>query len=302
MGFAMFAFYGPVFFLCFIIISFFSSMGKKRKLQIQRPPCPLELPIIGHLHLLNLSSIARSFAELATRYGPIMRLQVVSRSCVIVSNATIAREIMKDNEMHFMVRPDFGCSGYNIYDGYSFIFAEYGEYWRFMKKLCMTELLSVAQVKHFSDIQRDEKMKFLETLVKCSEEGRVCHMGAEFLKMTNNMTCRMMMSTRCSGSQDESMMIRNLIKEIQYLTAKFSLGEILFGRTMNRIGFFYHGRQMKSLLLQFDALVEKIIAEHEKEMDFGKKERKDIVDLLLQMYKDDHAETTISRMHIKTFL
>lgn len=166
----------------------------------------------------------------------------------------------------------------------------------------MTELLSVAQVKHFSDIRRDEMMKFLETLVKCSEEGRVCHMGDEFLKMTNNMTCRMMMSTRCSGSQDESMMIRNIIKEIQYLTARFSLGEILFGRTMNRIGFFYHGRQMKTLLLQFDALVEKIIAEHEKEMDFGKKERKDIVDLLLQMYKDDHAEMTMSRMHIKTFL
>lgn len=291
-----------VLFLSFIIIIFFffffpSNVRKLEKKSIQRPPSPPALPIIGHLHLLG-PSLAKRCKALAAGYGPIMRLQLVSTSSIIVSNAAIAREIMKDNEMSISARPEFGCSGYNIYDGCSFMFAEYGKYWRFMRKVCVSQLLSAAQIKCFGDIRREEMMKLLENLVKCSEEGQACDMGEEFARMINNITCRVVMSTRC---EDESMMIRKLVKEVEDIMTKYGVGE-LFG-PLGKIGFSHYGRKFKSLLSQFDAMVEKKMVEHLKGVhSFRKMERKDIMDLLLEVFRDENAEMKLSKQHIKNFL
>ncbi|KAL3533875.1 hypothetical protein ACH5RR_007396 [Cinchona calisaya] len=249
---------------------------------------PPALPIIGHLHLLG-PSIAKSFQALSARFGPLLRFNIILRSAIIVSDAATAKEILKDNEMSFASRPGFRCSGYNIYDGYTFIFAEYGWYWRYMKKLCMSELLSVSQVNHFSGIRREEMMTLLETLVNFSEKGKSCNLGMEFLKFTNNATCRMLLTTRCSVGEEESKKIWDLVKEAEEVIVKFSLGELL--GPLGKLDLFGHGRKMKALLLSFDCMVERIMAEHEKDMESGKRGRnKDILDLLLEICIDENDE------------
>ena len=159
------------------------------KTQIRHPPSPPALPLVGHLHLLG-PALSKSFQALAARYGPLMRLRLGSKSSIIVTNAIIAKEMLKDNEMNFVSRPELKSSVFNIYEDCTFIFAEYGAYWRFMKKLCMTELLSMPQVNRFMDIRREETMKLLETLVKCSGQGKVCDLGVHLMTLTNNVICR----------------------------------------------------------------------------------------------------------------
>ncbi|KAL3533874.1 hypothetical protein ACH5RR_007395 [Cinchona calisaya] len=90
--------------------------------------------------------IIQMLPNLSTHYGPLLRPRIASSSSIIVSNAAVVEDMLKTNEMNFVSRPHFGCSDYDIYDGYTFIFSEYGNYWRFLKKLCMTELLSVPRV------------------------------------------------------------------------------------------------------------------------------------------------------------
>nr|XP_027065476.1 cytochrome P450 93A3-like [Coffea arabica] len=292
-------------FLLFLAVSLFLSHAikgrMKSKTPIQHPPSPPALPLIGHFHLLGPET-AKSFQTLASRYGPILRLRLVSKTSVIVSSAMIAKEILKDNEMNFISRPVVGYSWFNIYDGSTFVFAEYGTYWRFMKKLCMTELLSLAQVSRFTDIRRDETMKLLETLVKCSYEGKSCDLGKEFLRLTNNYTCRIVMSTRCSASEDESKKVWEFIKEIEDLLAKLTFGEIL-GPLLGKLDLFGYGRKLKTLLSSFDTLVEKIMSKHEEDMRFcRKKERRDLMDLLLDVYRDENAEVKLTRKNIKALI
>lgn len=200
-----------VFSICLASISIIRSIIKSistlisKKPLILHPPSPPALPIIGHLHLLSpRSPVPNSFQTLAFRYGPLIRLRFASCIAVIISNSTIAQEILKDNEMNFVSRPQFGTSNtdFNIYYGYEFIFSPNGNYWRFMKKLCMTELLSVQQVTNFADIRRRETMKLMELLLNCANEGKTCDLGAEIKTLTNNVICSMAMSTRRRSSEN----------------------------------------------------------------------------------------------------
>ena len=54
--------------------------------------------------------------------------------------------------------------------------------------------------------------------------------------------------------------------------------------------------------MKFDTLIEKIMAEHENDRNSGGKERKDIMVLLLEIYRDENAEVKLSRTNIKYLL
>lgn len=297
--------YLPVFLLCFFsIINLFRSITKNNSFvsgtPIRHPPSPPALPVIGHLHLLG-SGLSKSFKTLAIRHGPLIRLRMASTTSIIVSNAAVAKEMLKHNEMNFVSRPDFGgSSDYNIYKDYTFVFADYGTYWRFVKKLCVTELLSVSQVNRFADIRREEKIKILETLVKCGKERKACNFGKEMMILTNNIICRMTMSSRCSCSHNESEKVWKFVKEIEALTLKFSLGELL--GPLSKLDLFGYGKKLRALLMDFDAFVENIMVQHEIDLKSGKKDKKDTMDILLEICWDEKAEVRLSRMHIKSFL
>ncbi|RVW46397.1 Cytochrome P450 71BL1 [Vitis vinifera] len=73
---------------------------------------------------------------------PLCSFVSVHQLCIVVSNVTIAKQVMETHELAFASRLEFGSSDHFIYKGSKFIMAEYGPYWRFMKKLCLTKLLA----------------------------------------------------------------------------------------------------------------------------------------------------------------
>lgn len=179
--------------------------------------------------------------------------------------------------------------------------AEYGTYWRFMKKLCMTELLSAPQINKFVDIRREEMMRLVGVLVESSSKRAAVDLGEELMIMTNNVICRMAMSTRCSSSADESKEIRRLVKGILDLAPKFSLGELL--GPLGKLDLFGYGKKLKELMSQFDDLAERIMREHEERRESKEeRERRDMMDILLEISGDGSAEVKITRKDIKSFL
>ena len=62
----------------------------------------------------------------------------------------------------------------------------------------------MSQVNRFVNIRRQKITKFLGTLVKYSEGGQACDLNAELKTMTNNVICRIAMSTRCFANANDS--------------------------------------------------------------------------------------------------
>nr|TKR98347.1 hypothetical protein D5086_0000204820 [Populus alba] len=297
-------FYYLLFFLWFVtalLAHFFIKTFLRSRSQNNLPPSPPALPFIGHLHLIG-SVLAKSFQTLAIRYGPIMQIRLGASTCVVASNAVVAKEIFKTQDLNFSSRPEFGGSEYFIYRGSRFVTAQYGDYWRFMKKLCMTRLLSVPQLDEFTDILDEEKVKLVESVMGCAREGKLCDLGGEFTALTNNTICRMTMSTRCSGGNNDADQIKRLVKTCLHLAGKLSLGDIL--GPFRIFDFSGNGKKLVGALQAYDRLVERIFKEHEEKANkgFEEGERKDLMDILLEIYNDPTAEIKLSKNDVKSFL
>ncbi|KAJ6892472.1 hypothetical protein NC651_025618 [Populus alba x Populus x berolinensis] len=107
--------------------SFVRTLFKYRS-QIEAPPSPPSLPLIGHLHLLGPVLPKPSQPIWSTHADTFRDIRV---------------NIQDPWELNFISLPEFGCSEYFIYRGSRFVTAQYGDYWRFMKKLCMARVLSI---------------------------------------------------------------------------------------------------------------------------------------------------------------
>ncbi|CAN6809024.1 unnamed protein product [Brassica oleracea] len=82
--------------LCFLGFFFF----KKPKVDLESPPSPPSLPIIGHLHLFLSPLIHKCFQKISSKYGPYLHLRIFHLPIVLVSSASMASEIFKAHDVN----------------------------------------------------------------------------------------------------------------------------------------------------------------------------------------------------------
>ncbi|XP_059430089.1 cytochrome P450 705A20-like [Corylus avellana] len=290
-------------FFCFLLpalllILFFNkptTTGRR-----SRPPSPPALPIIGHLHLVG-GFFHKSLQNLATQYGSIFYIRLGFSDCIVVSSAAMANEIFKTHDLDFAQHPKITFADELPYARCGFFSAPYGDYYRFIKKLCMTELLSPRQLER-SRVVRDEELgRFLRGLVESGKKKEVVNVGAELMKLTNNTICTMAMSTRCSEKGDDADRIRGYLKIAYEIGSKGTglIGDAL--GPLSRLVFWLYRKETMDYFQGVDELLERMLKEHEDQI--GKRENEDLMDILLKVYRDDKAEAKImSRTHLKAFL
>ncbi|XP_059436661.1 cytochrome P450 705A5-like [Corylus avellana] len=159
------------------------------------------------------------------------------------------------------------------------------------------------KVERSRAVRREEMERLLRRVLGSAEtkEG-VVDVGAELMRYTNNVTCRMVMSSRCSEEEGEAERVIELVKESFELAAKMCFGDVL--GPLKKLGFWVYGKQAMDMTRRFDELLEKVLKEHEergKKGGWGEREDKDLMDMLLEVCQDEQAEVKITRTHIKAF-
>ncbi|KAI3415175.1 uncharacterized protein J3R85_015354 [Psidium guajava] len=277
-----------------------SCFKPKSRSQIPPPPSPLSLPFLGHLHLIG-PVLPKSLQGLARNHGPLMRLRLGASSCIVASSASVARELFKTQELNFSSRPEFGSSEHFIYRGSRFITAPYGDYWRFMKKLCMTKLLAVPQLESSLNVREEEVERLIGSVIESARGGKASDLSKELTTFTNNVICRMIMSTRCSGTTNDANEINKLVKACLELAGKLSVGDVL--GPLRWLDFSGNGKKLEVALGAFDRIIDGIMKEHEEKLIRGSvTERKDLMDILLETHNDPTAEMKITRKDMKSFI
>ncbi|KAL5708042.1 hypothetical protein ACHQM5_018880 [Ranunculus cassubicifolius] len=264
------------------------------------PPSPLALPIIGHLYLLTPIP-HQAFHSLSNKYGPLMYLVLGSVPCVLASTAEIAKEFLKTHEISYADRPFSFAVDYLTYGSADFSFAPYGPYWKFMKKICMSELLGGRTLDQLLPVRREEIRRFLMLMLRKSDTGESINVGGELITMANNVISRMMMSKRCTDSEHEAEGVRKLVHEVAEITGKFNLSDyISFCKNLDLQGF---KKKLEDIHVRFDAVAETTLKEHEEaRKNEGSDRVKDLMDILLDVAEDDKAEMKLTRENIKAFI
>ncbi|KAK1412880.1 hypothetical protein QVD17_34463 [Tagetes erecta] len=292
------AVYFTIFLACLISI-LFTNLYKSSRVKSHLPPAPFRLPIIGHLHLLS-PILHQSFHKLSTRHGPVYQLFLGSTPCVVVSSPEAAKEFLKTHEHAFLDRPHNSLVKYFAYGGEGFIFARYGTYWKFMKKIIMSEVLNGKKLDLLSPVRHDEVNHFITYLSQKAKEGKCVQLQGQLMKLTSNILSRVCMSKRFSDEEDESKSFIKIITEIAETIGKFNLSDhIWFCKNLDLQGF---GKFSKDVHCRYDALMEKILREHEVSRKHDAGEVKDLLSILLDIAEDESMEIKLTRENIKAFI
>lgn len=268
------------------------------------PPGPLALPIIGHLHLLSPIP-HQALHKLSNRYGPLIHIFLGSVPCVVASTAEMAKEFLKTHEAHFLNRPLIAAVDYLTYGSQDFSFTPYGPFWKFMKKLCMSELLNGRTLDLLLPVRSEEIRQLIELMLRKAKAVEEVDVGRELIRMTNNIVSRMMMGQRCSEKEEDADEVRKLVHETAELTGKFNLSDFIwFCKNLDLQGF---KKRLKEVRDRFDSIMERIIKEHRLQERIrkeagGSDEVKDLLDILLDIAEDESSEMRLSNENIKAFI
>ncbi|CAI9097845.1 OLC1v1034354C1 [Oldenlandia corymbosa var. corymbosa] len=137
------------------------------------PPGPRRWPGVGNMFQLGWAA-HRSFAELASKHGPIMTLWLGSMCTVVISSNDVAREMFKNHDavlagrkIYEAMKGDFGNEG-------SLITSQYGPHWRMLKRLCTLEFFVTSRL----DATINVRDKCIGQMVKYIEEAGGSGIGA----------------------------------------------------------------------------------------------------------------------------
>jgi len=141
-----------------------SGSGSGKKL----PPGPWQLPVIGSLDHLLQGLPHHTIHDLSLRHGPLMLLRICERTAIVVSSAEAVGEMLKGHDAAFSERPSSPGIEELSRHGQGVIFAPYGDHWRLLRRILMTELLSARRVEAFRRIREDEAARLVSSLSSSS--------------------------------------------------------------------------------------------------------------------------------------
>ncbi|GLT40321.1 hypothetical protein SLA2020_244190 [Shorea laevis] len=109
----------------------------KTKKSTRRPPLPPGPPGLSLLGNLPFSppDLNHYFAKLSQTYGPIMKLQLGSKICIVISCPSLAKIILKDNDEIFANRDGFAAARALVYGGIDITFSPNGPKWKKLRKI-----------------------------------------------------------------------------------------------------------------------------------------------------------------------
>ncbi|KAL5540239.1 hypothetical protein UlMin_044479 [Ulmus minor] len=261
------------------------------------PPGPWKLPIIGNLHQLIGSLPHHSLRELAKKYGPIMQLQLGEVLAVVISSPEAAREVLQTHELAFAQRPlTIGIEAIS-YDHPGIIFAPYGEYWRQLRKLCVTELLSAKCVRSFRSVREEEAWNLVESI--SSSCGNPIHLGMMIVSMTNAMIARAAFGKTYRGQTEFSSLLKELLSLSSGFTVPDCFPSVRFLSSLTGLK-----ANLQRIKQKIDTMLEDIINDHKMKVRststrIDEMGEKDLVDLLLKLQESSELKYEFTSNHLK---
>uniref|UniRef100_A0ACD5THQ9 Uncharacterized protein n=1 Tax=Avena sativa TaxID=4498 RepID=A0ACD5THQ9_AVESA len=164
---------------------------------LRLPPGPWQLPVIGSLHHLVGQLPHRALGDLAQRHGQVMLLRLGEVLTLVISSADAAREVMKTHDLAFASRPLTATMRVVTCGGRDIIFSPYGEYWRQLRKIAVTELLTVRRVRSFRAIREEEVAAMLREVESAAAAGQPVEMRVRLSAVVSDTSFRAVMGDRC---------------------------------------------------------------------------------------------------------
>ncbi|KAL5732082.1 hypothetical protein ACHQM5_004739 [Ranunculus cassubicifolius] len=282
-----FAFIAGLWALRYIFSSLRAKYGKSL------PPGPWGLPLLGHLHMLG-ELPHQNLQKLAKKYGPIMSIRLGLIPTIVVTSPEYAELFLKTHDLVFASRPKIQAAEVMGYGQKNLVFAQYGSYWRNIRKLCTIELLSGSKIESFKPMRREEVAIFVQSLKKISSSE--IDLSVKIESVIEDMTYRMIF-----GTKDDRFNFKSSLLEGVSIAGVFNIADFvpyLGGFDLQGLG-----RRMKAVTEVLDDFLETIIDEHIRDAKDLKGRHRDFIDVMLSLMETNNTrEMQIGRDNIKAIV
>ncbi|KAJ0733874.1 putative premnaspirodiene oxygenase [Helianthus annuus] len=260
------------------------------------PPGPRKLPLIGNILDVPGPLPHHTLGNLAKKYGPLMHLQLGENSTIIASSAETAKEVMKTHDINFANRPFLLASYIISYKSTNIMFSPYGDYWRQLRKICNTELLSSKHVQALRPIREQEVSNLIDTIFK--QSGSVINLSELIYALTYGITTRSVFGKK---SKHQEALI-SIIDEAIGLSGGFTLTDLYPSSKV--ISFFSGYRpKLEKIHQRIDKILNDIILEHNKTREDGKGDTDHLLgDVLLKVQEYGNLEVPLTIDNVKAII
>ncbi|KAJ4958457.1 hypothetical protein NE237_025568 [Protea cynaroides] len=277
---------------------------KSKEQQVPLPPGPRGLPIIGNLPFLD-ANLHSCFAQLAQTYGPIMKVRLGGRLCIVISSSSVAKEVFKDHDTIFANHDRSIVGVAATYGGVDIAFAPYGDHWRMLRKICVRDMINHVKLEELYELRRREVRNMVhETYTNI---GTSVDIGELMLQTTFSVVTSMLWGDTIKGENRKRVVAesRQVMAKVSQLFAESNLSDffpVIAQFDIQRIE-----RRMKKVMSWFDKIFNSIIdlrLEMEKLEGEGglDKETKDFLQVLLKLKDPADPNKPFNRTYLKAML
>ncbi|CAL5039563.1 unnamed protein product [Urochloa decumbens] len=271
---------------------------------LRLPPGPWQLPVIGSMHHLAGQLPHRAMRDLARRHGPVMLLRIGEVPTLVISSREAAREVMKTHDAALASRPLSASVRVITMGGRDIVFAPYGEHWRQLRKVAITELLSARRVLSFRAFREEEVGAVLRECAAAAAAAAAggaaatVEMRARLSVLVADATARAVLGDRCA---ERDAFLRELDHGIE-LVAGFNPADLWpSSRLVGRLsGVVRRAEECRDTVF---GILDGIIKEHLEMMDSGGAgEAEDLLDVLLKIQKEGSLQIPLDMDVLKAVI
>ncbi|XP_022864424.1 cytochrome P450 76C1-like [Olea europaea var. sylvestris] len=259
------------------------------------PPGPRGLPILGYLPFLR-TNLHRQFTELAHHYGPIYRLWLGKKLCLVINSPSLIKEVVRDQDT-ILANHDAPVAGLiSTYGGMDVLWSPYGPYWRDMRKLFVRELLSNNNLEASYNMRKDEVRKAIRNVY--TKIGTSIEIGELAFVTEFNVVMNLLWGGTIDGHKRAE--FRKVASKVVDLIGKPNISD--FFPVLARFDIQGIAKEMKNCLAHIDGILDNVINEHMKTDSSGGEEdnrKNDFLQILLELKEKN---TSINLIQIKAIL
>ncbi|XP_019437157.1 PREDICTED: cytochrome P450 71A1-like [Lupinus angustifolius] len=288
-----------IFLSCFISMLILLKLLQRSNKTLHLPPSPPKLPIIGNFHQLGALP-HRSLHALSQKHGPLMLLHLGQLPVMVISSADLAKEVMLTHDAIFASRHNSVAAKILFYGCKNVAFSPIGEMWRQKKKLLVSHVLAQKRVESVQFIREEEVEAMVNKIYSkaCMNNGSSVNLREILVENIHNIICRCAFGSK-NNDEDGNHRFEETVGKLMAQVTDFSVGDLfpLLGWIDVLSGKL---EKFKSTFREMDAFFDDVISK--RKMERKDTEKKDFLDILLQLQEDGELEIELTLDDIKGLL
>ncbi|KAL0310318.1 UNVERIFIED_CONTAM: cytochrome [Sesamum calycinum] len=265
------------------------------------PPGPRGLPILGYLPFLG-NNLHHRYADLAQRYGPIYKLYLGNKLCVVINSPSLVKEVVRDQDSIFADRDANIAALAATYGGKDISFSPVNSEWRTIRKIFVREVLSNKSLKGSYNLRKEEVRKAISRVY--NDVGKPVHFGELSFRTELNVIMNLLWGGILEGEECERVgeEVREVVTKIVDLLGKPNIAD--FFPVLARFDIQGVKKEMEGYVQSMERIYDDVIARCRmlSSGEIKREGKKDFLQVLLELQEKEDPEMPISLRQIKAIL